>query len=483
MNDYLREQIHKNFISKETEDLLEIWKKGDTSEWEQEVFEIIKEILFERLGYVPPQSIEIQVWQILDKIEEHIKNNELDKALSECEIAVQLDPNFAKIFEYRGDIYDEMGKRDKAIINYKRAIQLDPELVDAREIMLNIESEIKKEIETQVWQILVKVEEYLKNHELDKALSACETAIQLDPNYAITYDFRGTIYDEMGQRENALVNYQKAIHLDPALEDAWENMLSIEAEIKEEFEESIAKQHLDQALEFAYDDEPEKALEECEMAKLSMPNIAIAHNYLGLILQTLNQKEPAIDSYLEAIQLNPRFYAARENLGNIRVAWEEEQYRLFSNLSPIETQETNIEFDESQIPDSEEHLPQWLYMDEKAFLLAGWAGHRTRLGHCGYDPLESDFEYAHMQGVIIRLLLNRKFRTRNPIYLIFMAFIGLLYCLYGLAPFLLGNFIGIITGLISVPYSVVGILLLTNVYLSLQFVKPDEFEDWGEPFF
>jgi tetratricopeptide (TPR) repeat protein len=394
MKDNRREQIYNNLISKETEDLLEIWQNGDSSEWDKEVFEIIKEILLERLGYVPPQSIEKQTWQILDKVDELVEKNELDKALSEC-----------------------------------------------------------------------------------------ETAIQINPGFAIAYNYRGEIYIEKEQLENAIVDFQKAIELDPELEDAWENMLSVEMELEEEFEESIAKQHLDQALEYAYDDEPEKALAECETAKLSIPNIAIAYNYFGLILQTLNQLESAIDSYIKAIQLNPRFYAARENLANARMSWEEEQYRLFSSLPLSEAQETAIEIDESQIPESEEPLPQWLYMDEKAFLVVGWAGHRTRQGRSGYDPLEGDFEYAHMQGVIVRLLLNRKLRTRNPIYLIFMTFVGFLYLLYGIAPFMLGNFVGVITGIISIPYSVVGILLLTNVYLSFQLEISDEIEDNGHTFF
>jgi tetratricopeptide (TPR) repeat protein len=363
MNDKLRAKIYNNLVIKDTEDLLELWQSGDKSEWNEEVFEIVQEILVERLGYVPQKSIEYQVLQILGNVENHLKNDELNKALSECELAIQMKPDFA-----------------------------------------------------------------------------------------LAYNYLGEIYDEMGRLENAITNYQKAIQLDPELKDAWENMLSVEAEIEEEFEASAAKQHLDQALEYAYDDEPEKTLEECEAAKLTLPSIAIAYNYLGLILQTLNQLEPAIEAYLKAIELNPRFYAARENLANARVSWEEEQYRLFTQLREDNILETNIEFDESQFPESDEPIPQWLYMDERAFLLVGWPGHRTRYGRSGYDPLERDFEFAHMVGVMIRLLLARKFRTRNPIYLISMAYVGLLYFLYGVLPFTFGNLAGIFAGIIYSPY-------------------------------
>ena len=393
MSDNHREQIRKNLITKETEELLDIWQNDDVDEWDETVFEVIKEILLERLGYLPPQSVETQISQILDRVDEYLENSELDKALSECEIAIQLDPEFS-----------------------------------------------------------------------------------------VTYNYSGEIYDEMGKLETAITNYQKAIELDPAYKEAWENLLSAELGLEEEFEDSVAKEHLDQALEYANDGEIEKALSECEAAKSNMPSIAIAHNYMGLILQTANQLELAIDSYARAVKLNPRFYVARENLANARVAWEEEQYHLFSNLSPAEEQEV-IEPDESKIPDSDEPLPQWLYMNEKSFLLMGYPGYRNRQERSGYDPLERNAEQARMQGIMIRLLFTRKFRTRNPIYLVVMAFVGALYFLSGVLPFTLGNSEGIFTGIIYSPYSVIGAALLVNVYLSLRLEKEDENEDNGYTFF
>ncbi len=302
------------------------------------------------------------------------------------------------------------------------------------------------------------------------------------PSIASAHVYFGSIFDTLDMLEPAINSYRKAIQLNPESKDAWDNFLSIELAIEEEFEESSAKQHLDQALEYANDEEIEKALAECEVAKPLMPNLAIAYNYIGLIFQTLDQLELAIESYFKAIQLNPRFYAARENLANAKVAWEEEQYRLAKNENSNDEQEANFEFDESKIQVTNEPIPQWLYMDEKAFLLIGWAGHRTRQGRSGYDPIERNCEYAHIQGTIIRALLVGKFRTRNPLYLLFMAFVGILYFMYGILPFLFWNLIGV-TGVIVAPYSIIGILLLANVYRSLRLEKSSEYEDNGYTFF
>jgi tetratricopeptide (TPR) repeat protein len=286
----------------------------------------------------------------------------------------------------------------------------------------------------------------------------------------------------MGLLEKAITNYQKAVELDPEYKEALENLLSVEFGLGEEFEDSIAKNRLDQALEYVYEDEIEKALLECEAAKSNMPSIAIAYNYLGLILQTANQLKLASEAYNKAIQLNPRFFPARENLASAKVAWEEEQYRIFSNLSPVEEHEI-IETDETIIPESDEPLPQWLYMNEKSFLLMGYPGYHNRQGRSGYDPLERNAEEARMQGIMIRLLLTRKFRTRNPFYLATMAFMGVLFLLYGFTPFMLGGFVGILTGVVSSPHLIVGVALLVNLYLSLRLEKEDENEDNGYTFF
>jgi tetratricopeptide (TPR) repeat protein len=394
MDNHLLNQIYNNLLLKETEDLLEIWQKNDSNEWNEKVFEIVKEILVERLGYIPDTSVQKQVSQILRNVDNLILNGEFDKSLAEC-----------------------------------------------------------------------------------------DTAIKMLPEHAIAYSYRANIYNELGQLENAIKNYQTALQLEPELKDAWKNMQRIEENLEEIFQNSIAKQHLDQAIVLAYSDQPEKAIEECKHAGLSLPEIAPAYNFLGMVLQELNQLESAIDSYLKAILLNPRFYAARENLRNARIYLEEEQYRQASTIYEFDGQEeneiSNIEIDELQLVEWEEIdnlIPGWYYLDEKAFTLVGWPGHRTLPGKSGYDPLETDFEQAHMTGLIIRLLITGKFRTKNPIYLLFMTFLGLFFCLPLITvPVLIyGESNSILPLILFSPYIIIGIAIYVNVILSLWCVKSEQ---------
>ncbi|MBI5952099.1 MAG: tetratricopeptide repeat protein [Chloroflexi bacterium] len=65
----------------------------------------------------------------------------LNKALADCEIALQLDPNFAKAHNLRGLILDEMGRTDDAIASYREAIRLNPGLDEARANLRDAEAE------------------------------------------------------------------------------------------------------------------------------------------------------------------------------------------------------------------------------------------------------------------------------------------------------------------------------------------------------
>jgi hypothetical protein len=53
---YLRAMIYSNLQLKDTEELLEIWTQNDREAWTDEAFDVIRELLAERLGELPKQN-------------------------------------------------------------------------------------------------------------------------------------------------------------------------------------------------------------------------------------------------------------------------------------------------------------------------------------------------------------------------------------------------------------------------------------------
>jgi len=56
MSDTLRKEVFNRLNLKETDELIEIWKKNDRVEWSETAFELTKEILEQRLGKLPTQN-------------------------------------------------------------------------------------------------------------------------------------------------------------------------------------------------------------------------------------------------------------------------------------------------------------------------------------------------------------------------------------------------------------------------------------------
>ena len=56
MSSDLHKQIYNTLNLKETDELIEIWKKNDRVEWTEDTFNVIQEILQERLEELPPQD-------------------------------------------------------------------------------------------------------------------------------------------------------------------------------------------------------------------------------------------------------------------------------------------------------------------------------------------------------------------------------------------------------------------------------------------
>ncbi len=129
--------------------------------------------------------------------------------------------------------------------------------------------------------------------------------------------------------------------------------------------------------------------------------------------------------------------------------------------------------------------PFGYYLSEHTAELTGWPGHRTRPGRSGLDYLESEYEWAHIQGVLYRQLFTLKFRTSDPLHLLLMLLFGFITTFplaLSFAEMFFGNWqIGL--GILLVDfigiYPILGVVVLINLVINL--VTPPQAEDGVEP--
>jgi tetratricopeptide (TPR) repeat protein len=120
--------------------------------------------------------------------------------------------------------------------------------------------------------------------DFDKALVEFERAIELDPELAAAYDARGTIWLEREELDGAMQDYNRAIELDP----------------------EMGLYYADRGLVYTRMGETDKAIGDYEKAiELSEedPIAALAHLNLGEIYVFVGPEELAVEHLQEALQI------------------------------------------------------------------------------------------------------------------------------------------------------------------------------------
>ncbi|MFT3892391.1 MAG: hypothetical protein QM730_12215 [Anaerolineales bacterium] len=100
MNDDLRSQIYNELNLRETDDLLDIWHANDHEEWSDTAFEVIKEILTDRLGEIPLPENDLEEPQEDKDVD--TGETEADDGLEKWEALALDDDNSTRVLRYFG---------------------------------------------------------------------------------------------------------------------------------------------------------------------------------------------------------------------------------------------------------------------------------------------------------------------------------------------------------------------------------------------
>ena len=118
---------------------------------------------------------------------------EFDRAITDYNEAIRIDPKYASAYHNRANAWKEMGEYDRGIADLDEAIRLSPDAVH-----YNSRGFIR-----------------IKKGEYDRAIADFTDAIRLNPRFAIPYANRGEAWRLKGDLDRALVDQDRAIALDP----------------------------------------------------------------------------------------------------------------------------------------------------------------------------------------------------------------------------------------------------------------------------
>ena len=168
---------------------------------------------------------------------------------------------------------------------------------------------------------------HAKSGQYDLAIVDFNKALELDPAYAEAYSNRGLTYDSKGEYERAIKDYNIAIEINPDFAEAYNNRGLAYGEngkhdqALQDFSKAI---ELKQNYTIAYSNrgavysakgEHDQAIKNCNIAIQIDPNYAEPYNNRGNAYRNKGEVNLAIRDYTKAIELKQDFAKAHYNRG------------------------------------------------------------------------------------------------------------------------------------------------------------------------
>jgi tetratricopeptide (TPR) repeat protein len=140
----------------------------------------------------------------------YFEQGQYNLAIAEFQKTAELQPPTADLLYDWGLAYDALHQPELALARLSQSAALDPTV--------------------QVFTQIAKV--YAGQRRWAEALDALATAEKLDPNFAITYVFRGKVYLNTNRPAEAVTQYRRALAIDPKVQDGQHDLAIAQAMLR-----------------------------------------------------------------------------------------------------------------------------------------------------------------------------------------------------------------------------------------------------------
>lgn len=118
-----------------------------------------------------------------------------DRAITDCDIAIGLNPKFSDAYYVRGNSWSSKGDAERAIADFDSALRLDPKH--------------KSALGSRAFEWMIK-------GDYARAIADHDAVIQLDPKSSMSYNGRGRARLYTGDYARAIPDLQEAMKLEPS---------------------------------------------------------------------------------------------------------------------------------------------------------------------------------------------------------------------------------------------------------------------------
>jgi tetratricopeptide (TPR) repeat protein/S1-C subfamily serine protease len=199
-----------------------------------------------------------------------------DEALKAIDLAIGLERSDLRLLNLKAMILEDKKQYAQAVVIYDELIRKQPQAY-----AYNNRGTAKSELGNE-----------------QEAILDYDRAIALNPKFALAYYGRGTAKSALGNKQEAILDYDRAISLNPKDAKAYNNRGNAKSALGNK----------------------QEAIADFDRAISLNPKHALAYNNRGTTKSALGNKQEAIVDYDRAISLNPKDAKVYNNRGNAKSA-------------------------------------------------------------------------------------------------------------------------------------------------------------------
>ncbi|MBX9687165.1 MAG: tetratricopeptide repeat protein [Candidatus Obscuribacterales bacterium] len=149
-----------------------------------------------------------------------------EKAISEYQQALQLNPQMSFINVNLGSCLMNMGQLNQALPYFQKYLQENPNAADAAQVRAYIQQAGARQSQQNLRSSVENGQALLNQHKFKEAATAFQQAISEQPNFAPSHFYLGYALAQMGQHQQAINEFKRALALDPSMKEATMNIAS-----------------------------------------------------------------------------------------------------------------------------------------------------------------------------------------------------------------------------------------------------------------
>lgn len=379
--------VYKKLLALDPEDVVVLTIAGHISVLENELDEA--KVYYQRILDLEPGSTDVtrfldaierqagktesepvpeSAQNLYEKVQTFVEQGDNPGACDHLEKLISVYPHYALAHNDLGVLYYQAGNMEKTFTAYKQAVELDPQNIIFKKNLADFQCIELKQVE--------------------EALKLYNEILAVQPDDLETLTAIGQVCVMLGHKEDAAHFLKQALAVEPWNAEVSRMLEEIEQLEQVPGEDLAGEEMYAKAKALTENGKVKEAIAQLQKAIAGYPDLAVAHNDLGVLQYQAGDMQAAANHYEKAVEIEPGNTVFRKNLADFYCVEQgrvEEAMQIYVDLLALEPDDIEVLMTLGQICEKLEKFEDARHFYERALDVEPWNADARQL----IDGLES----------------------------------------------------------------------------------------------